>query len=101
MNWQTLRDLHSTATAKLRAYRGALRLLRPAVLDRDTAREFEAAAIANPLMHRFPKSERTRMHVEDRAARETARRLAGAVARQKAREVHAVIAQGREQVSEC
>ena len=65
-DWQELQKSVDAATAALRAYRGALRLLRPVVLDRDVTADFEALAADSPLVRRFPKVELARMHREMR-----------------------------------
>ena len=67
MTWQSVIDAHTSATAALRQYRGALRLLRPHRIERDAAAAYAQAAADNPLIKRFPRAERDRIAGELRA----------------------------------
>jgi hypothetical protein len=97
--WQSFRDDHATATATLRTYRGALRLLRPHVIERDSVAAFDRIVTDNPLVRRFPQRERDRMAGEERATIENNRRAAGAVARRRAYDVRAIITRSRDAVA--
>jgi hypothetical protein len=101
MTWQELRSLVDSATAALRAYRGALRLLRPIALDRDTAVHVEGLTSGNEGLRRLMRSpaEKTRLFSEVRGEAEAARRLAAGVARLNANESRATVAKGREMIA--
>jgi len=99
MNVSELLDLHQRGSAALRPFRGALRLLRPARLDRDAAADYDAMVAANPLVRRFPRDEQTRMRGELRQEKESTRRAAGSIARHHARQVRGIAARGRDVIA--
>jgi hypothetical protein len=99
MNLSELLDLHKTGSNALRPFRGALRLLRPARLDRDAARNYDALVKQNPLIPRFPRNEQERMRGEERTNIESDRRTAGSRARHQAREARSVVARGRNAIA--
>jgi hypothetical protein len=94
MTWEELLAGHPQAVAALTDYRGTLRRVRPIVLDRDAESRTAAFLADNAAARRFP-GEHQRIAAEDRAQIEAERYLAAGHARHVARQVRALVDEGR------
>jgi hypothetical protein len=83
--------------ATLDRYRGALRRLRPATLDRDADRRFDTLTAHSEALLRLP-TEHDRIRQEIRDEEEMGRRLAAAVARYEAYGVRRFVNEAREAI---
>ena len=98
MTWQELHNAEQAAKAAIREYRGALRRVRPIVLDRDAKRRFDTFLAHSEAARRLP-SEHERITAEIRHEEEVSRRLGAGAARHHARAVRTFVDEARAHVA--